>query len=123
MIATAEGSRSFRHPDGLAVAASRQSLRFESIPRFEDPPYRHQANGQEEDRHGQAHADTHVGDIVEAPAEAADQVDDGVEKGDRLPERRQHIDGVETTAEEDPQGFITEILGVKSQGFCTFLQA
>ena len=38
---------------------------------------------------------------VETPAEAADQVDDGIEKGDRLPERRQHVDGVKTTAEED----------------------
>src|SRR5919112_3575804 len=83
------------------IAASRQGLRFEPVPCLEDPPYGRQAYGQKADRHGQAHADAHVGDPVEAPAEAADQVDDGIEQGGRLPERRQHIDGVETAAEKD----------------------
>ena len=80
---------------------SHQKLRLESVSRLEDPPHRHQAHGQEADRHGQAQADAHVGDPVETPAEAADQVDHRVEQGDRLPERRQHIDRVEAAAEED----------------------
>ena len=29
---------------------------------------------------------------VEAPAEAADQIDDRIEQADRPPERRQHVD-------------------------------
>ena len=78
-----------------------RELRLESVPCLEDPPDRHQAYGQEENRHGEAQAYAHVGDPVETPAEAADQVDDRVEKGNRLPERWQHIDRVETTAEKD----------------------
>jgi hypothetical protein len=41
-----------------------------------------------------------VGHAVEAPAEAADQVDHRVEQGDLLPERRQHVDGIEAAAQE-----------------------
>ena len=41
-----------------------------------------------------------VGDAVEAPAEAADQIDDRIEQRDRLPERRQHVDRIEAAAEE-----------------------
>src|SRR6266496_4144942 len=57
--------------------------------------------GQFQDRafpRGEAQADAHVGEAVEAPAESAHQVDHGVEQRDRLPERRQHSDGVETAA-------------------------
>src|SRR5687767_14292055 len=42
----------------------------------------------------------HVGDLVEAPAKAAYQVDDGVKERHRLPRRRQHADGIEGAAEE-----------------------
>src|SRR3712207_85421 len=88
--------------DGSRVLLSLiERLRFESVPLFEDPPHRHQAYAQEADRHGQAHADTHVGNPIEAPAEATYQVNDGIEKSGRLPERRQHFDGVKATAEED----------------------
>src|SRR5690606_41911063 len=43
---------------------------------------------------------SHVRVLVEAPAEAADEVDHGIEQRHRLPERRQHVDRVEAAAEE-----------------------
>ena len=60
------------HPDRLAVATSPRRLRFEPVPCLEDPPHYRQANGQEEGGHAQAHADAHIGDPIETPAEAAD---------------------------------------------------
>jgi hypothetical protein len=48
----------------------------------------------------EADGDVHVGDAVEAPAEAADQIDRRVEQRDGLPDRRQHVDGIEGAAEE-----------------------
>src|SRR5215212_5884398 len=90
-----------RDHGSLESGSSRQRLRLKSVPCLEDPPHRRQAYSQKADRHGQAHADAHIGDPVEAPAETADQVDDRVEESGRLPERRQHVDGVEATAEED----------------------
>src|SRR5215203_4791624 len=76
-------------------------LGLQPAPRLEDPPHRRQAHGQKEDSHGKAHAYPDVGEPVETPAEAADQVDDRVEEGGLLPERRQHANRVEAAAEED----------------------
>src|SRR5919112_418282 len=76
-------------------------LRLEPVACLEDPPHRCQAQDQEEDRHGQAQAHAYVCGPVEAPPETADQVDHRIEEGDRLPERRQHIHGVEAAAEKD----------------------
>src|SRR5215211_6661067 len=88
-----------RYAGGLRLL--RTTLSLQPIPRLEDPPHRRQAHGQEDERHGQAHAYPNVGEPVEAPAEAADQVDDGVEERSLLPERRQHANRVEAAAEED----------------------
>src|SRR5918998_5019633 len=94
--------RPTRRASRTATSGSRvDRLRLEPVPSLEDPPHRCEAQGQEADRHGQAHTNAHVGDPVEAPPEAADQVDDGVEQAGRLPERWQHIDRVEAAAEED----------------------
>src|SRR3712207_7329740 len=70
------------------VTPETSDLRLQAVTRLEAPPHRRQAHDQEEDRHAEAQGDAHVGDAVEAPAEAADQVHDGVEQGDRLPEDR-----------------------------------
>src|SRR5215212_9382586 len=88
---------------GRSVASPEDDrrLRLETVPRLEDPPHRRQAHGQEDERHDQAHPDPYVGEPVEAPPEAADQVDHRVEEGGLLPDWRQHAYRVETAAEED----------------------
>src|SRR5215216_6862120 len=89
------------YPCFAHLARCLQGLRLEPVACLEDPPHRRQAQDQEEDRHGQAQGHAYVGGSVEAPPEAADQVDHRIEEGDRLPERRQHLHGVEAAAEED----------------------
>jgi hypothetical protein len=81
-------------------SVSDPALCLEPISGLEDPSHYHQACRQEHRGHGEAYADTNIGDPVETPAEAADQIDHGIEQCDRLPEGRQHIDGVETAAEK-----------------------
>ena len=54
---------------------------LQPIPGLEDPGDHRQADHEEPKRHRQAHADAHVGGAVEAPAKAADQVDDRIEQG------------------------------------------
>src|SRR5690606_17658363 len=66
----------------------------------EDPPDKPQAQHEEAEDHRQADANADVRHTVKTPAEAADQVHHRVEQGDLLPQRRQHLDGVETAAEE-----------------------
>src|SRR5829696_969732 len=96
----AEMPSSTRQTD-LDIGVALQRLRFESVPCFEDPPHYRHAYGQEDRCHGQAHADTHIGDLIETPAKPAYQIDNRIEKSDGLPKRRQHIDRVKTTAKED----------------------
>src|SRR5262245_63622498 len=60
-----------------ALDRGHQNLLLQPIPRLENPPHGAEAQPQKQQRHPQAEADAHVGDAVEAPAEAADQVDDG----------------------------------------------
>src|SRR3954470_12074528 len=84
---------------GPGVGTPEQTLReaalsLEPIAGLEDPPYGEETQGQEQERHRQAHADAHVGGFEEAPAKSADQIDHGIEQGDRLPDRGQHADGV-----------------------------
>src|ERR1700678_4572565 len=57
--------------------------------RLEHPDDDAEANGQETHGHGHAGADAHIGVAVEAPAEAADQVHDGIEQTEDAPGRRQ----------------------------------
>ena len=44
--------------------------------------------------------------VIKGPAKAADQIDDRVEQAHRLPDRRQHTDRIERSAQER-QGVIT----------------
>ena len=55
---------------------------------------------EERQRHAEADGDADVGDLIEAPAETADQIDHGIEQRDGAPARRQHVDRVEAAAEE-----------------------
>src|ERR1700722_20983535 len=68
--------------------------------RLEHPGDDAEANGQETHGHGHAGADAHISIAIEAPAEAADQVHDGIEQTESAPGRRQHVDGVEGPSEE-----------------------
>jgi len=55
----------------ISVAGSARRLGREPIPGLEDPGHECERYRQELERHDQAHADTHVGEAVEAPAESA----------------------------------------------------
>ena len=56
-------------------------LLLEAIAGPEHPGDDGEADDDEGERHGEARPDGHVGDRIEAPAEAADQVDDRIEQG------------------------------------------
>src|SRR6202035_2638865 len=73
---------------------------LQTVASFEDPPHHDHADDEECHRHAEAQGDADVGDLVKAPAEAGDQVDDGIEQRDGAPARGQHVDGVEAAAEE-----------------------
>src|ERR1700724_3174609 len=88
---------------GCAAIAPYPS-RLETISRLEDPPDDDEADGEEQRRHGEAHGDTHVGDFEEAPAEAADEINDRVEQAHGLPYGRQHAHRIEAAAEEGERG-------------------
>src|SRR6185312_10779531 len=90
---------------------------FQPVATAEDPPHHGQADQQEDQGHAQADGHADVGYAIEAPAEAADQVHHGVEQGDLLPERGEHVDRVETAAEEgqrrhDQQGHELQLLEI-----------
>src|SRR4051812_394583 len=74
--------------------------RLEAIARPEDPGHDGEADGQHQGGRREADADMDVGDAVEAPAEAADEVDDRIEQRHHLPQRRQHLDRVEAAAQK-----------------------
>src|SRR5438477_11376008 len=98
-------SNSFVFPrlwNGSELAAG--VLGLEPLAGLEDPGHERQRYRHEHQGHREADRDAHVGDAVEAPAEAADEVDDGVEQGNRLPEWRQHVDRIEAAAEECQRG-------------------
>src|SRR5690606_6429006 len=82
-----------RNPRSLA-------LRLEPIAGPEDPGDQAQTQAEERQDHGEAGAQADVGDAVEAPAEATDEVHHRIEQRHGLPERRQHVDAVEAAAEE-----------------------
>src|SRR6185295_5520833 len=75
-------------------------LGLEAIACPENPPHGDEAQRQEQRRHPETDAHMHIGDLVEAPAKSAHEVDNGIEERDRLPGRREDADGVEGAAEE-----------------------
>src|SRR5690242_4815697 len=85
--------------NGRAVRApAGRPLVLQPVAGLEDPPHGRET-GAEKNRDGRkAHLDIDISDLEEAPAKAADEVNDRVEQGDRLPHRRQHLDRVEAAA-------------------------
>src|SRR5690606_18518693 len=77
---------------------------FQPVAGAKHPVHGSQAQRQEAEGHAQADADRYVGNAVEAPAKAADQVHHRVEQGELLPEGGQHADRVETAAKEGQRG-------------------
>src|SRR5574338_174197 len=75
-------------------------LLLESIARPEDPPDHGKADEEEGEGRRERRSERHVRGTEEGPAEAVDQIDDRVEQGDRAPRRREHVDRVESAAEE-----------------------
>ena len=71
---------------------------------FEDPPHQAHTKRQEPADHQEAPGDSNVRLLKEAPAKSTDQVDHGVEQRNRLPERREHADGVKAAAKKGERG-------------------
>ena len=65
-----------------------QRLRLQSVTGAKDPGNDHKADGEENERHRDANSDVHIGNLIEAPAEPADQIDDRIEQSDLLPNFR-----------------------------------
>src|SRR3546814_6829256 len=76
-------------------------LVLQPIAGLEYPPHRQQTGAEDTEDHRQADTDADVRDAVEAPAETADQIHHRIEQGDLLPQRRQHLDGIETAADKE----------------------
>ena len=70
------------------------------VPRLKHPPYKSQADDEKAKRNANTHGDMHIGNAVEAPAKAADQIHHRIEQGDLLPQWGQHIDRIERAAQE-----------------------
>src|SRR5271169_6666198 len=85
-------------PPQLEPAEAISSL--QPVAGLEDPPHDGERAGDKRQDGGHADLDIHVGEPEKAPAEPADQIDDGVEQRDRPPERRQHVGRIKCTAEE-----------------------
>src|SRR5215468_8793723 len=94
-----------REPGGIsavrtAVHRVRGGLALELVTGPEDPAHNRDAESEKPERRCSARGDGHVRDAKETPAEGADEVHHGVEQRDPLPERRQHADRIERSAEE-----------------------
>src|SRR5580658_6563323 len=93
--------------DGLIriLSRSRTESGFQSPAGPQHPRHDQQAHHQKRRHEAQAHTDTDIGEAVETPPEAADQIDDGVEQGDRAPDRRQDVDAVEAAAQKRQRSY------------------
>src|SRR6185437_14538016 len=76
------------------------SSRLEAPAGPEDPGQNGEAQGNEQDGEPEAGRDADIAPAIEAPTEAADEIDHGIEQADGAPERRQHVDRIEGAAEE-----------------------
>src|SRR5277367_6477761 len=84
----------------LTLALAAWPSRLQPPSGAKDPRQNPEADGNEQRREPEARGDTDVALAVEAPTEAADEVDHGIEQADCAPERRQHVDRIERAAEE-----------------------
>src|SRR5687767_7411535 len=83
-----------------AITAKPSPLSLDAPAGLENPPDEDQAGGEEHQRHAEADRDADVGMPEKAPAEARHKIEHRVEQADRLPDRRQHVDRIETAAEK-----------------------
>src|SRR3954467_4719557 len=91
-------------PTPKASADRLRALLLEPVAGLKHPGDDRHAGRVDPQRDRGAGPDGHVGDRVEAPAEAADQVDDGVERRNRPPRRAERLDRIEGAAEEGQRG-------------------
>src|SRR5215207_1927059 len=75
------------HSFWRAPPKSFRSSVLQPVARPEHPDDGNEAGGQKRQRHPEADAHAHVSEPEEAPAEAADQIEHGVEQGDGSPDR------------------------------------
>src|SRR4051794_8137316 len=75
-------------------------LALEPISCFKDPSYNHQRCRHKRHGHDKTNRNTNVGQPIETPSEAANQIKHGIEQGDFLPDRRQHLYRIKATAKE-----------------------
>ena len=80
--------------------AETNSLALQPIAGFEHPADHGEAKYEESQRHRPTDFDTDIGGFVEAPAEAADEINDGIEQSDGAPGWWQHVDGIEGAAKK-----------------------
>src|SRR3990167_4040087 len=73
---------------------------LEPVSGLEYPPHDGDADGEEQERHPQAHGHVDVRDAVQAPSETAYEVDDRIKERDLLPYRRQHVYRIKTAPQE-----------------------
>src|SRR5712691_13439139 len=76
------------------------ALGLEPVAGLENPPHPGETCGQKHQGRRQAQAWADVGDAVEAPAEAADQVEHRIGQADALPNRRQDRDRIKAAAQK-----------------------
>src|SRR5882672_10753019 len=77
---------------------------LQAIPRPEYPRHQGQVQDEEPQRHRETDPDGDIRCAIEAPAEAADQIDHRVEQAEGTPAAGQHIYGIESAAEESERG-------------------
>src|ERR1043166_2528384 len=77
-----------------------RGLVLQPIPGLEDPRDDAEADEEKHERHRKTQADANVGRLMEAPAKAADQINDRVKQAHGAPRRRQHVDRVECAAQK-----------------------
>src|SRR5258708_7177190 len=99
--------RAFCDERAVGVTRSRECCSksgLESVSGLEHPPSGRETKQEEHHGHTSADLDAHVRYAVEAPAEAANQINHWVEQGDLLPNRREHLDRIEAAAEKGQWG-------------------
>ena len=79
-------------------------LIFQPVPGLKHPADEENAGGEKKGNHEEAQGQPDVGRFIKAPAEAADQIHDGVKQRNLLPEGGEHVDGVKTTAQKRKRG-------------------
>ena len=86
----------------LCRAATRHRTRsvLEPIPGPEHPEDHAQTQRKEQRDRGDTHVKPDIALPEKGPSEAADQIDDGVEQGDRAPCRGQHVERIKRAAQE-----------------------